>query len=186
MVLAGCKPKGRFTEQHDIFFGIAGSLKELVPNLYDFWPEAKRNLHIDAWRQVTTIAGYTIEVIPKQDELEDATKNKIFFLNLGGYKKDEFDEFHYKLLTVAENSGAAIKNAKQEAFYKHYGFKGATSHVDDKYGVDIDDAYALEDILSAEFKEKYSIIITEQEKEADEVHLGYFQLWKIKDYEAQN
>jgi len=65
MVLAGCKPKGRFTEQHDIFFGIANSLKELVPNLNDFWPEAKRNLHIDAWRQVTSIAGYTIEIIPK-------------------------------------------------------------------------------------------------------------------------
>ena len=30
MVLLGCRPPGRFTEQHDIFFGIGNSLKELV------------------------------------------------------------------------------------------------------------------------------------------------------------
>ena len=38
MVMLGCTPKGRFTEQHDIFFGIGNSLKELIPNMKAFWP----------------------------------------------------------------------------------------------------------------------------------------------------
>lgn len=49
MVMLGCTPKGRFTEQHDIFFGIGSNLKELVPDMKDFWPEAKGRIHIDAW-----------------------------------------------------------------------------------------------------------------------------------------
>lgn len=33
MVMLGCTPEGRFTEQHDIFFGIGYSLKELIPKM---------------------------------------------------------------------------------------------------------------------------------------------------------
>lgn len=48
MLMLGCKPKGRFTEQHDIFFGIGNSLKDLIPQMKIFWPEAKGQIHIDA------------------------------------------------------------------------------------------------------------------------------------------
>ena len=48
MIMLGCTPKGRFTEQHDIFFGIGTSLKELVADMKSFWPEAKGKIHIDA------------------------------------------------------------------------------------------------------------------------------------------
>ena len=58
MVLLGSKPKGRNTEQHDVFFGIAHSLEELYPDLAGFWPDAK-GLHIDAWREVFVV-GTTI------------------------------------------------------------------------------------------------------------------------------
>jgi len=52
MLLLGCKPPGRNTEQHDIFFGIGSGLKELIPAIIDSWPEAKKKIHIDAWREV--------------------------------------------------------------------------------------------------------------------------------------
>ena len=52
MVLIGCRPKGRHTEQHDIFFGIASALKDLIPEMYRFWPGAKGNMHIDGWRGI--------------------------------------------------------------------------------------------------------------------------------------
>ena len=42
MVLIGCKPNGRHTEQHDIFFGIANELRELIPQFNSFWPEAEK------------------------------------------------------------------------------------------------------------------------------------------------
>ena len=53
MILLGATPKGRNIEQHDIFFGIANSIKELLPEMIDFWPEAKGKIHVDAYRIVT-------------------------------------------------------------------------------------------------------------------------------------
>ena len=204
MLLLGCKPKGRFTEQHDVFFGIGHSLRELVPHIYNFWPEAKGNLHIDAWREISRVDGYTVRVISKKKlaksdfgfstkqgdqinatcEISDQgaqNQLQLFFLNLGGYKIGEFEEFHYKFLSVAENPTAAIKSAKAASFYKHTGFKGAGSHVDEKYGVDVDDILAIQDILNPLFKDQYALEILPGKGPEDELHLGYLQLWRIKE-----
>lgn len=62
MLLLGCKPSGRNTEQHDIFFSIGTSLSSLVPSLQQFWPEAGNTLHIDAYREVTHVDGYSVRV----------------------------------------------------------------------------------------------------------------------------
>lgn len=180
MIMLGATPKGRFTEQHDIFFGISNSLKDLIPQMIHFWPEAKGKIHIDAWREVTMVDNYTIEIVAK-DEIINPTSENLFFINLGGYKENEFEEYHYKMLTIAENLGLASKNAKSTAFYKHCGFKGATSHIDDKYGVDVDDIYNLADILDESYKEKYSLKITKINTffEEDSLRIGYLKLDKI-------
>jgi len=180
MLMLGCKPKGRFTEQHDIFFGIGNSLKDMVPQMKIFWPEAKGQIHIDAWREVTVVDDFSIEVVAK-NEIINTFPEKLFFINLGGYKENEFEEYHYKLLAVAENLGAASKVAKASTFYKHCGFKGATSHIDDKYGIDVDDIYNIDDILDTNFKERYSLKITKSETDLkeDELHIGYLKLDKI-------
>jgi hypothetical protein len=174
MLLLGCKPPGRFTEQHDIFFGIASSLQELVPAITASWPEAPK-IHIDAWREVTETDGYSIEVTANETGSRPA--EKLFFLNLGGYKINEFEEYHYKMLVVAASKGEAVDRAKQTAFYKHTGFTGATSHIDDKYGVDVDDLYEIADILPAGTKEKYTLRITRNpDLVKDEWQLGYTKL----------
>ncbi|MBA3970628.1 MAG: DUF1543 domain-containing protein [Bacteroidetes bacterium] len=186
MLLIGCKPEGRFTEQHDVFFGIGTSLKELIPHIHDFWPEAKSTLHIDAWREVTSVDGHEIRILPRdenQNEVDESADLKLFFLNLGGYKKDEFEEYHSKMLVIAGNSSKAIKQAKQTIFYKETGFKGAASHIDDKYALDVDDIYPVEDILNASDKTKYRIklLVDSAKTESDQIHLGYLQLSKIKE-----
>ena len=81
MLLLGCTPKGRNTEQHDIFFGIAETLKDLVPAIIEAWPEAKGKIHIDAWRQVNYVDQHTVDVFDKQQLPPDAAekKNKLFF-----------------------------------------------------------------------------------------------------------
>ena len=38
---------------------------------------------------------------------------KLFFLNLGGYKEGDFEEYHYKVVTVAKSKAEAIKKAKK-------------------------------------------------------------------------
>ena len=178
MILLGCKPKGRHTEQHDIFFTIGKSIKDIIPHIESFWKDGG-TIHIDAWREVTEVDGNAISVIKKTTS-ENKGNAKIFFLNLGGYKPGEFEEYHYKMLTVAEKKSDAIKLAKATAFYKHNGFKGAASHIDDKYGIDVDDIYEITDILPAEIKSAFELKITPSKKaKKDEWHLGYLNLKKL-------
>ncbi len=180
MILVGCKPPGRHTEQHDVFFSIGNDLKELVPQLQTFWKDSGE-MHIDAWREVTTVDGHAVTIQPKASGTAAESTSKIFFLNLGGYKPGEFEEFHYKLLSVGPDKAAAIRTAKQTAFYKHTGFKGAESHVDDKYGIDVDDLYAVEDILPDAIKALYQIqLLPTNSPVLDEWHIGYTPLRKIK------
>jgi hypothetical protein len=177
MIMLGCKPAGRHTEQHDIFFALAGSLKETIPYAKAFWPEAQDNMHLDAWREVNHVDGYEITVVPKTAE---TTENKLFFINLGGYRAGEFDEPHYKLLVVAPDLASATQQAKKTTFFKHTGFSGANAHIDDKYGVDVDDVYKVEDILPLVFREQYSLSVKPMAAlPVDEIHLGYFKLKTI-------
>jgi|SRR5580692_7557897 hypothetical protein len=187
MLLLGCKPGGRFTEQHDIFFGIGSDLKSLVPHIRDYWQEGGEKLHIDAWREVTRVDSFQVDVVPRTATVVSPTatsgpqSQRLFFINLGGYKPDEFDEFHYKMIIAAPDKGEAIRKAKHTAFYRHTGFTGAESHIDDKYGVDVDDIYAIEDILPAAVKDQYTLRLTQtaSEDRQDPIRLGYFQLHKL-------
>ncbi len=177
--MLGCRPAGRFTEQHDIFFGIGENLKSLIPKMKAFWPEAKGKIHIDVWREVNCVDNFSIEIVSKTASSEQ--NNQLFFINLGGYKENEFEEFHYKLLSVAETMGEASKKAKETSFYKHCGFKGATSHIDDKFGVDVDDIYNVKEILELDVKEKFGLRITKSttKLQEDKLHIGYLKLEKI-------
>ncbi len=180
MVLLGGRPKGRHTEQHDIYFGFGNELKDLIPQFESFWPEAKGNMHVDAWREVNIVNGLQVQVATKSASIKSTSEKKLFFINLGGYKQGEFDEFHYKVFTAATNKAEAIQTAKQTAFYQHTGFKDAPSHVDDRFGVDVDDAYEIEEVLSKELKQNYAIILAPTDNAAeDEIHLGYFRLDKL-------
>jgi hypothetical protein len=162
MILLGCKPKGRYTEQHDLFFAVGTSVADLKMDIADFWPEADGKIHIDAWREVTK------------------DSHSLFFVNLGGYKKGEFDELHYKMLIVAQTLAEASQRAKETTFYKHMGFEGAVSHIDDKYGVDIDDAFNVEDVLSPAIKSQFHIdIVADNDAPEDVLHLGYLPLSKV-------
>lgn len=176
MILLGCTPKGRHTEQNDIFFGIANSLADLKPAMQKFWPGTQ--LHVDAWREVTNVDGFAINII-SQEINKETRKNNLFFLNLGGYKQNEFEEFHYKMLTVAATKGDAVKVALKTAFYKHTSLPGpGISHIDNRYGVDVDDIFVIKDILPAEMKNQFSIEISNtpvNDLPADELHLGYLK-----------
>ena len=154
MVQLGGRPKGRLIEQHDIFFGVANQVDELITDINSHWPEVKNKWHIDSYRAVTKIDNYAIQVVESSDQVENNNGLKLFFINLGGYQQGSFEEFHYKLLVVAANQADAIKQAKQSEFYKQFTFKdktspfNAASHIDDKFEVDIDDIYNVGDLVS--------------------------------------
>ena len=154
MVQLGGRPKGRLIEQHDIFFGVANQVSELIDDINHHWPEVKNNWHIDSYRAITKVGNHTVKLIESDNQAANDNGLKLFFINLGGYQRGSFEEFHHKLLIVAATQADAIKQAKQSTFYKEFTFKdkdspfNAASHIDDKFQVDIDDIYDVNDLVS--------------------------------------
>ncbi|WP_201593971.1 DUF1543 domain-containing protein [Psychrobacter vallis] len=154
MVQLGGRPKGRLIEQHDIFFGVANHVSGLIADINSHWPEVKNKWHIDSYRAITRVDNYIIRLVESTNRTENNSHLKLFFINLGGYQQGSFEEFHYKLLIVATSQADAIKQAKQSAFYKQFTFKdkdspfNAASHIDDKFEVDIDEIYNVNDLIS--------------------------------------
>lgn len=179
MLLLGSKAPQRNVEQHDYFFGIARSLKELVPEIKAFWPEAGNSIHIDGWREVNSVEGYQIKAAIRESE-DDATGKSLFFINLGGYQQNILEEQHYIVLTVQDDRAQATQHAKKTVFFKTNSIKGANSHIDEKYGVDVDDIYKIEEILSASQKARFQLTISPAaDLPEDPIYLGYFKLDKL-------
>ena len=154
MVQLGGRPKGRLIEQHDIFFGVANQVRELVDDINHHWPEVKNKWHIDSYRAITKVGNHTVKLIESNNQTANDNGLKLFFINLGGYQRGSFEEFHHKLLIVAATQAEAIKQAKQSEFYQQFTYKdkdspfNAASHIDDKFQVDIDDIYDVNDLVS--------------------------------------
>lgn len=180
MIIIGGRPAGRHIEQHDVFFGIGKELPDLYTAIDDFWPSLLGKWHIDAWREVNYVDNYLVDVTESREaangEKTDAAKDRLYFINLGGYKENDMEEYHYKLLTVAQDKNTAIGKSKLTAFYRHTGFKGAVSHIDDKYSVDVDDLYELKSILPKQMKDQYEIRLTAiDQSQEDPLHIGYLK-----------
>ncbi|MBC7565592.1 MAG: DUF1543 domain-containing protein [Pedobacter sp.] len=179
MVLLGSKAPRRNVEQHDYFFGIASTIGDLVPEMKAFWPEAGASLHVDGWREVTSVKGYSIRVVSRTEE-NLKSQQKLFFINLGGYQSDKLSEQHHTVLTVQNDCAIAIAEAKKTVFYKTNTFNNANSHIDEKYGIDVDDIYRVEEILSSSLKAKYHIQIEPSSGlPDDQIILGYFKIDKL-------
>ena len=130
MVQLGGRPKGRLIEQHDMFFGVANQVSELIEDINHHWPEVKNKWHIDSYRAITKIGNHSIKLVESATSY-DNNGLKLFFINLGGYQQGSFEEF-YKEFTFKD---------KDSPF-------DAASHIDDKFAVDIDDIYNVNDLIS--------------------------------------
>ena len=212
MLKIGARPQGRLIEQHDVMFVIANSLSETIESVNQHWPAVKNNWHLDAWREVKRVGDYQIllstdslskDGLSKDNALadnilaDDRVDNKLdsqgkqlYFVNLGGYLPGQFEEFHYKTLMVAETLGKATAQVKKTAFYQDYTFDNvdiaksgvATSHVDDKHQLDLDDIHCVADLLPRDVALTIQPL-TEHEKNQlpdDALHIGYLSLKQIK------
>lgn len=184
MVLLGSKVAGRTVEQHDFFFGIGTSLKALVPEMHAFWPEAGSSLHIDGWREVTYVDGYQVDVsLTSESNTAPDDGKRLFFINLGGYQAGKLEEQHYTLLTVQEHRKGAVKTSTLTEFFKKQSIaavRSTSAHIDEKYGIDVDEVYQIDDVLSRGAKSQYRIILTTAVTGTeDKIHLGYFKLDKV-------
>lgn len=178
-IILGATPPGRNIEQHDVFFGIAEKIADLIPDMKAFWPEAKGKIHIDCYQEVEMVDGYRIKIVPRTAAQQAPN---LFFINLGGYAPGQFTEFHEQHLMVGESLGTVVSRVKKTEFYKTMGFTDAVSHIDDKHGVDIDDIFKVNDILPQEMKEHYSILLEPTSETAFEnkTVIGYLKIDKLK------
>lgn len=212
MLKIGARPQGRLIEQHDVMFVIANSLSETIESVNQHWPAVKNNWHLDAWREVKRVGDYQILLSKNSlskdgwskdkaladnrfeddrvDNKLDSQGKQLYFVNLGGYLPGQFEEFHYKTLVVAETLAKATAQVKKTAFYQDYTFDNvdtaksgvATSHVDDKHQLDLDDIYCVADLLPKDVALTIQPL-TEPEKNQlsyDALHIGYLSLKQIK------
>ena len=181
MVLLGSKAVGRNVEQHDFFFGIADSLQALIKDMQEFWPEAGSSLHIDGWREIRIVDDYRVQIVAKT-ACDDP--RRLFFINLGGYQSGKLEEKHYTLLTIQENRKDAIKASTSTDFFKNCSIekiRAASAHIDKKYGIDVDEIYRVDELLSEMDKANWQIeLIPDKNLIPDEIHLGYYPLDRLQ------
>lgn len=155
MIMLGCKPEGRNTEQHDIMFAVAETIDGCKQQILDFWPQVQngpddklpeQKIHIDCYMQIDQVAGYAVSV----DIATEIPKNSLglYFVNLGGYTLGKFAEFHKPLLIVANTLKEATVFAMQDSFVtEHGGISGAKPHRDDEFKIstepDADDYFQI-------------------------------------------
>lgn len=180
MILLGCKPPGRKTEQHDVFFSIAKELKDCKEDILLSWPEDRDGLHIDAYRPIKNVGAYTIGIHKRETGQAIGDKEQeglhLYFVNLGGYQKGALEEFHYKTLVVARNSAEAARQAKEAPFASTH----LSVHVDDQYALDVDDIYEVSDILPNRIKKEFVLtILPGSQSETDPIVNGYLPLHKL-------
>ena len=186
-ILLCCKPKGRNVEQHDVFFGIAEKLDDLSDNIKEFWYDtvldelgsavkkqspavdgdalkkdllnslSKRDkVHIDAWTRIDYADGYKINIQRKSAALPDGGQ-KLYFINLGGYKENEFEEYHKKLFVVAPAVSEALGKIMTDDFMKTYSSENlgiaGSAHLDDQYKIDFeaDDIVCISDVIGNDY-----------------------------------
>lgn len=185
MVLLGANPAGRVVEQHDYYFGIAEELWQLVPALKAFWPEAGHTLHIDGWREINYVDGYKVTVKQKTTVQQEGGGKHLFFVNLGGYTAGKLEEQHYTLLCISDHPRDAVKYAKSSSFFLSNSItspsRAAVAHIDEKYGIDVDEFFRVDDLLADEQKVVYNIEISPINDKVltDQVHLGYLRIDKL-------
>jgi hypothetical protein len=205
-ILLGCKPKGRNVEQHDVFFGVANQLDDLSDTIKEFWyktiidelgeavkkvsPDVdvsslnkellkslsrRDKVHIDAWSKIQYVDGYKVKVQPKSAPGPESGQ-KLYFINLGGYKENEFEEFHKKLFVVATAVSDALGKIMNHDFMKEYspenlGLAGS-AHLDDQYKID----FEADDIVcvSEAIGDDYTLVLEKADAaQANELTVGY-------------
>lgn len=145
-VLGGRTPRSHI-ELHDVRFVVGRSIEETLPELRRQWFGSRKGLHLDAWMKVRTIDGWTVRLQPLQSGVATAPAaarraERLWFVNLGGYRPDSLAELHHFGLVVAANPQTAKAAAKQRWLAA-----ALQQHKDDLCAVD--DCLAIEQLSLA-------------------------------------
>ena len=125
-------------EVHDMRFVAAPSIEATHETLLAQWWGREGTLHIDCWSEISQADGYEISLLPEPYE----GREKLYYVNLGGYDGVAFAEQHRNVFVVADSLAAAKARAIKQAT----GWTDA--HRDEMY--EAEQAFALDDAAQAE------------------------------------
>jgi Domain of Unknown Function (DUF1543) len=146
----GGRIEGCNIELHDIIFAVGTSIEDTYPQIKAQWFGSELRLHLDCYIIVDSIDGWDVSIGKKRNNVGQNLEQKLFLINLGGYREGFFGEVHCPVLTVAKTHGEAITNSKSVFFEKHL-----IPHIDDK--VIVDDLIEIDRLLP-----NHSILLTKQ------------------------
>lgn len=109
MVLVGGHTPTSNLEVHDMRFVTGATIQETYETLQSEWWGDPNTLHVDVWGEVNTIDGYDVSLSPTPYEGDMG----LYFINLGGYVPDLFDEVHKNILIVEKSLPPARQKAKE-------------------------------------------------------------------------
>lgn len=145
LVVLGGRTSRSHIEVHDVRFVVGRGIEETFPELRRQWFGSRKGLHLDAWMAVRAIDGWTVRLRLQQPGAEQVPlprPERLWFVNLGGYRPDSLAELHHFGLVVARSAQAAKAAAKRRWL------QGAQQqHKDDLCAVD--DCLAIEQLSLA-------------------------------------
>lgn len=131
-IYVGGEMAGANIELHDMRFVVAPSIRDTYAELRRQWWGSPTSLHLDCWAEITHADGYRVELKPEPF----AGREKLWFVNLGGYDPSEFAERHQNVFVVA----TSVSTAKTRAMEAVSGW--VELHRDDMY--EAEQAFALD------------------------------------------
>lgn len=137
-IYIGGEHPGANIEVHDMRFIAAPTIEATYETLLAQWWGREGTLHIDCWSEISQADGYEISLLPEPYE----GKEKLYYVNLGGYDGVTFAEQHRNVFVVADSLPAAKARAIKQAA----GWTDA--HRDEMY--EAEQAFALDDAAQAE------------------------------------
>lgn len=96
-------------EVHDVQFAAIRHIPDAYPSLRDAWFGDPASLHLDGYAAVLWADGFDVALAPEPDP----SGFKLFFVNMGGYRRGVLAELHEFGLFVAHDAAGAKAKARR-------------------------------------------------------------------------
>ena len=156
------------TELHDVVFTLGEKIEDTYNDLLGKWFGLPDRLHIDSWVDLNIVEGYKISLSKKKNK----SNKKLYFVNLGAYEKNKFEELHESKFMVDVNKINVKKRAKELLLLG-------------KEQVHLDDLYDVDDCIEIDKVSDFYIVLRKSTKpQKSEFNNGYHPIPKriIKEF----
>jgi len=107
-VMLGGSAPGAHTELHDAVFAVGETIESTYEQLMAQWFGSLAGLHIDSWLSLEVVDGHRVSLRPEAP----GGPVRLWFINLGAYRRGRFGELHEVAFLVAATGDEAAARAQ--------------------------------------------------------------------------